>query len=160
MGNNFNRIGLDKKESQILSTKLNELLSDFQIFYMNTRGFHWNIKGEKFFELHLKFEELYNDAQLKIDEIAERILTLGFTPLHTYSDYMKVSKVEEGKNISNGNEAVRSILNAYETILPLEREILELAANSNDEGTNALMSDYIREQEKLVWMYSSFLNDK
>ncbi|MEE1962842.1 Dps family protein [Allomuricauda taeanensis] len=159
MGKNLNQIGLDQKASSELSEKLNELLADYQLFYMNARGFHWNIKGHKFFELHLKFEELYNDSLIKIDEIAERILTLGFTPLHTYADYSSLSKIKAAKNVSNGTEAIKEILKGYEVLLPLERELLEMSGDSNDEGTNALMSDYIREQEKLVWMYSAFLNE-
>ena len=158
MANHLNQIGLDKKASQELSEKLNELLANYQIFYMNARGFHWNIKGEKFFELHLKFEELYNDSLIKVDEIAERILTLGYTPLHTYADYSSLSKIKAAKNISNGKEAIQKILEGYEVLLPLERELLEMSGDSNDEGTNALMSDYIREQEKLIWMYSAYLN--
>ena len=63
-------IGLDEKKAEQLADKLNELLSNYQIFYMNVRGFHWNIKGERFFELHAKFEETYDDLLLKIDEIA------------------------------------------------------------------------------------------
>jgi len=158
MTDKLNQIGLDKKASSDLSDKLNELLANYQIFYMNTRGFHWNIKGEKFFELHAKFEELYNDSLVKIDEIAERILTLGFTPLHNYADYSELSKIKAAKKVSGGTEAVQAILNGYEVLLPLEREVLEMAGDSSDEGTNALMSDYIREQEKLIWMYSAFLN--
>ncbi|AEM69337.1 Ferritin Dps family protein [Allomuricauda ruestringensis DSM 13258] len=158
MTDKLNQIGLDKKVSSDLSDKLNELLANYQIFYMNARGFHWNIKGEKFFELHAKFEELYNDSLIKIDEVAERILTLGFTPLHNYADYSALSKIKAAKNVSNGKEAVQAILNGYEVLLPLERELLEMAGDSNDEGTNALMSDYIREQEKLIWMYSAYLN--
>ncbi|MEZ4809143.1 MAG: Dps family protein [Allomuricauda sp.] len=157
MSNNLNQIGLDKNASLSLSKKLNELLANYQIFYMNARGFHWNIKGDKFFELHLKFEELYNDSLLKIDEIAERILTLGHTPLHTYADYIQLSKVKAAKNVSDGTEAIKEILKGYETLLPIERELLNLSGESNDEGTNALMSDYIREQEKSVWMYSAYL---
>ncbi len=157
MVNTLSRIGLDQAQSKILSEKLNALLANYQLFYMNARGFHWNIKGEKFFELHAKFEELYNDSLIKIDEIAERILTLGFTPLHTYTDYSAVSEIRGAKNVSDGVEAVKEILKGYEVLLPLERELLELSGESGDEGTNALMSDYIREQEKLVWMYSAFL---
>lgn len=158
MTGTLNQIGLDKEASSKLAEKLNELLANYQIFYMNARGFHWNIKGEKFFELHLKFEELYNDSLLKIDEIAERVLTLGFTPMHTYADYTASSKIKAAKNVSQGTEAIAEILKGYEVLLPLERELLELSGDSNDEGTNALMSDYIREQEKLVWMYSAYLN--
>lgn len=73
------QIGLDQAKSKKLAGKLDLLLANFQLMYINTRGFHWNIKGEKFFELHLKFEELYTDLQIKIDEVAERILTLGHT---------------------------------------------------------------------------------
>lgn len=158
MKTNTSNIGLDKKKSKDLAAGLNKLLADYQVFYMNTRGFHWNIKGDKFFELHLKFEELYNNFQLKIDEIAERILTLGHTPMHSYSDYLKHSKIKEKTGVHNGKECVETVLESFKTIITLQRSLLELSAETNDEGTNALMSDYIREQEKLVWMYSSFLD--
>jgi starvation-inducible DNA-binding protein len=154
---NISSIGLNNTLSKKLADKLNLLLSNYQVFYMNTRGYHWNIKGEKFFELHLKFEELYNDAQLKVDEIAERILTLGHTPVHAYTDYVKTSAIKETKNVSDGKKAVAHVLDAFGILLVLERELLQLSADANDEGTNALMSDYIRQQEKLVWMYTAFL---
>jgi starvation-inducible DNA-binding protein len=154
----MNAIGLDKSKAKGLADKLNGLLADYMVFYQNTRGLHWNIKGEKFFELHLKFEELYTDLLLKVDEVAERILTLGATPLHTFVDYTNTAKIKSAKNISNGAEGVQSILNALETLIIKQRELLSLSADAGDEGTNALMSDYIREQEKLVWMYSSYLN--
>lgn len=140
-----------------MTEKLNKLLANYQIFYMNSRGFHWNIKGDKFFELHLKFEELYNDSLIKIDEIAERILTLGLTPIHTYSDFLSHAEIKESQNVTNGKEAISEILKGYEIILPLERELFDSSGQSNDEGTNALMSDYIRQQEKLIWMYSAYL---
>lgn len=150
-----NQIGLDEKHGKQLAEKLNNLLSNYQLFYINARGFHWNITGEKFFELHLKFEELYTDALLKIDEIAERILTLGHTPMHSFSDYVKNSAIKEVTNISKGKEAVSIVLESFSTLLTLEREILAISADANDEGTNSLMSDYIKQQEKLVWMYSA-----
>ncbi len=155
---NTNAIGLDAKKAKQLAKKLNELLANYSIFYQNARGYHWNIKGEKFFELHLKFEELYNDLLLKIDETAERILTLGYAPVHNYSDYKEVSAIQESKEVSNGIKAVEDILASFKTIITLQRELLTLSADAGDEGTNALMSDYIRAQEKLVWMYSAFLN--
>lgn len=153
----LNPIGLSTKDCKKLAEKLNLLICNYQLFYMNTRGYHWNIKGEKFFELHLKFEELYTDAQLKVDEIAERILTLGHTPIHSFTDYLKQSSIKEQKNITDGKKAVAGILESFSILLRLEREILSLSADVNDEGTNAQMSDYIRQQEKLVWMYSAFL---
>jgi starvation-inducible DNA-binding protein len=154
----INAIGLDSSKAMLLAEKLNELLANYSIFYQNTRGYHWNIKGEKFFELHLKFEELYNDLFLKIDEVAERILTLGYTPVHNFSDYRSTSTIKESEQVSNGIVAVGEILNALRTIIILQRDILQLSADAGDEGTNALMSDYIRLQEKSVWMYSAFLN--
>jgi starvation-inducible DNA-binding protein len=150
-------IGLDAAKSKQLAEKLNMLLANYQIYYINARGFHWNIAGEKFFELHLKFEELYNDSLLKVDEIAERVLTLGHTPLHSFSDYIKHSSIKEAKNISDGKKALNIVVESFQTLLEIEREILELSAKADDEGTNALMSDYIREQEKLVWMFSAYL---
>jgi len=90
--------------------------------------------------------------------VAERILTLGATPLHTFDDYKSTAQIEIVKNISDGKQGVQTILAAFETLIIKQRELLVLSADAVDEGTNALMSDYIREQEKLVWMYSSYLN--
>lgn len=152
-----NLIGLDRDLAQQLAVKMNELLANFQLFYINTRGFHWNITGGKFFELHAKFEELYTDALVKVDEVAERILTLGHTPVHSYSAYLATSTIKEAINISEGKLAVEKVLEGFKVLLGIEREIYHLSEEANDEGTGALMSDYIREQEKLVWMYSASL---
>lgn len=151
------QIGLDAAKSKQLVEKLNLLLANYQVFYINARGFHWNITGEKFFELHAKFEELYNDLLVKVDEIAERILTLGHTPLHTFTDYLKVATIKEAFNVSDGKEAVGKVVEGFQALIEVERELLDLAADAHDEGTNALMSDYIRQQEKQVWMYSAYL---
>jgi starvation-inducible DNA-binding protein len=150
------RIGIEKKAATALVDKLNVLLAHTQMFYINTRGLHWNIRGEKFFELHLKFEELYNDLNLKVDEIAERILTLEGTPLHTYSAYAKNSKIKELIDVSDSAQGIEAILQSFSLLISQERDILSIANEANDEGTSALMSDYIRQQEKLVWMYSAF----
>ena len=155
-----NQIGLAPAETKSLAELLNDLLANYQVFYMNVRGFHWNICGDKFFELHAKFEELYNDSLLKIDEIAERILTLGYSPLHSYSEYIEVSEVKEHKKVSDAAAAAGHVVEDFKILLVKERELLRLSAEADDEGTNALMSDYIREQEKLVWMYSAFLGKK
>lgn len=154
----LNRIGLNINKSKGLAKSLNELLSNYSVFYQNVRGYHWNITGDKFFELHLKFEELYNDLFIKIDEIAERVLTLGYNPPHKFTTYLDESSIKETDNVTDGYIAVNEILDAFKTILIKQRSILDLSAEINDEGTNAQMSDYIREQEKLVWMYSAFLS--
>ena len=96
----FTDIGLSKQASENLAAQLNNLLSNYQIQYMNARGFHWNIKGKNFFELHLKFEEIYDQLLLKVDELAERILTIGGQPLHAFSDYLERAEIQEAKNIT------------------------------------------------------------
>lgn len=156
---NLNEIGLNTTKSKLIAEKLNKLLANYSLFYQNVRGFHWHIKGSDFFELHVKFEELYTDLQLKIDEVAERILTLAHNPEHTYSKYSELSIIPESKRTSKGKEAIVNILDSFSALITMQREILEAAANAKDEGTVALMSGYIQQQEKQVWMYSSFLNN-
>jgi len=152
-----NLIGIDKEKAVKLSSKLNVLLADYQLFYQNLRGMHWNIKGREFFELHLKFEEFYDDAVIKVDEIAERILTLEGEPLHTFTDYLKISDIQEEKSITNGIKGVEIIIGNFSTLILKEREILSLAGEAEDEGTMSLMSDYISQTEKTLWMLSSYL---
>ncbi|MCF6167872.1 DNA starvation/stationary phase protection protein [Lutibacter sp.] len=151
-------LGLDKQKSENLVVSLNDLLSNFQIYYQNLRGLHWNIKGKSFFELHVKFEEFYTDSQEKVDLIAERILTLGGTPLHTFEDYTKLAKVPVGKNITKDTEAVKLVINSLSELLKIERTILDESDEANDEGTNSMMSDFIAEQEKIIWMLNAWLN--
>lgn len=153
----MNYIGIDNNKAKNLAEMLSDLLSNYQIFYSNVRGYHWNIKGDKFFELHVKFEELYTDLIVKIDEIAERILTLGFEPEYKYSSYLDISDIRESQETSNAKNDVQEIIDAMSILIKKQRNILDVSGDANDEGTNSLMSDYIREQEKLVWMYSSFL---
>lgn len=155
---NLNFIGLEKEKSEKLANMLNDLLANYQVFYMNVRGFHWNIKGDKFFELHAKFEELYDDLIIKIDEIAERVTTLNATPMHSFRDYLETSEIKPVKDADDPQTTVQSILDSFRILLVKEREILDLSDEMGDEGTNALASDYIREKEKMAWMYNSFLN--
>jgi starvation-inducible DNA-binding protein len=150
-------LGLNKNKVTELNMNLNELLANFQVYYQNLRGLHWNIKGKSFFELHVKFEELYTDSQEKIDMIAERILTLEGNPLHTFDDYTNLSKVPVGKDISNDTTSVELVVNSLSILIAVERNILDQSAEANDEGTNAMMSDFIAEQEKTIWMLKSWL---
>ncbi len=150
-------LGLDKEKVNGLNQSLNELLANFQVYYQNLRGLHWNIKGKSFFELHLKFEELYTDSQEKIDMIAERILTLEGKPLHTFNDYTALAKVPVRKNISNDIKSVELVVNSLSELIKIERNILDQSDEANDEGTNSMMSDFISEQEKTIWMLKSWL---
>lgn len=150
-------IGLDTVQSQALAAELNKLLASYQILYMNVRGFHWNIRGNQFFELHLKFEEIYNDLLLKVDALAERILTLDGVPLHSFSDYLNFSAIPEQKGLHDGRACVESLLESFRELLVAQRRILGQAADAGDEGTASILSDYVQQQEKLVWMLRAYL---
>ena len=152
-----NLIGIDSKKADVLNNQLNMLLANYQLFYQNLRGFHWNIQGKDFFELHLKFEELYNDAVIKVDEIAERVLTLEGEPLHTFSDYLTVSEIKEEKGVFDGRMGIEIIVKNFSLLIAKERNILKLASEADDEGTVSLMSDYISQTEKTLWMLNSYL---
>lgn len=155
-----NILGLPVKETEVIAAELNILLSNFQVYYQNLRGIHWNIRGKRFFDLHVKFEELYNDAQLKIDMIAERVLTLGGTPLHTFEDYIANNRLQTGKNVSKDTEAVQLIITSLTDILKIERVILDESGKISDEGTNSMMSDFIQEQEKTMWMMKAWCEEE
>ena len=152
----LNYIKLNEKEVSSVVASLQQLLADFQVYYTNLRGFHWNIKGHGFFVLHSKFEELYNDAAEKVDELAERVLMLGGMFANKFSEYLKVAKVKEVDGVSNADEALNNILETYSYLIAEERKLLSLASEVNDEVTVALMSDYLKEQEKMVWMLVAY----
>ncbi|HCT74750.1 Dps family protein [Psychrobacter aquimaris] len=158
MSNNAtNQIGLEKADMSEVIAQLNNLLSTYHVFYLNVRGYHWNVKGEHFFTLHPKFEELYTSLQLQIDEIAERILTLGGTPLHAYSDFVQHTSIEEDKNVKDGNACVKGVVTGLQALITEQRKVSALAADSEDQGTADLVDAYVQEQEKLIWMYNAFL---
>ncbi len=154
---NTNQIGLEKKDMTEIIKKLNNLLSSYHIFYINVRGYHWNVKGEHFFSLHEKFEELYTDLQLQIDEIAERILTLGGVPLHAYSDFSENASIKEDKNVHDGKACVKGLVSGLQALIEEQRTVAAAAEGVDDQGSADLVTEYVQEQEKLVWMYTAFL---
>jgi starvation-inducible DNA-binding protein len=153
----LNLIGIEAKKSKELAGKLDTLLASYSVFYQNVRGYHWNLKGENFFVLHVKFEELYTHLYLRIDEIAERIQTIGHYANHNFSHYKMISKIPESSQINIGIKAAEDVLASLQTIISLQREALSFSSQIADEGTFKLMSDNISAQEKLVWMYAAFL---
>lgn len=147
---------LDEKKVANVVSALHQLLADFQVHYANMRGFHWNIKGHGFFTLHAKFEDLYNAAADKADDIAERILMLGGTPENRFSEYLKVSKVKEVSGVTCGSDAVDHILETFGYLIGEERKVIELANEAHDDATADLLTGYLREQEKMIWMLVAF----
>ncbi|RRD79667.1 DNA starvation/stationary phase protection protein [Alloprevotella sp. OH1205_COT-284] len=153
---NLDYLNLDPKQTAPIVEGLSKLLADFQIYYTNLRGFHWNIKGRGFFTLHEKFEHLYDEVAEKVDEIAERILQLDGTPENKFSEYIKQSSIREVGVVSCGNDAIVNILETLKLLIAREREILAAAAEAGDDVTAALMGDYLRSQEKQIWMFVAF----
>ena len=136
---------------------LKQLLADLQLYYANLRGYHWHIAGKDFYVLHKQFEEMYDDISEKADEVAERLLMLGETPEHRFSEYLKLAKIKETGIVSDGEKAMKSVLEVYKYLIKCERQILADASEAGDEVTVALMSDFLSEQEKAVWMFSAYL---
>ena len=149
-------LNLDNKNVENVVVALQNLLADFQVYYTNLRGFHWEIKGRGFFVLHEKFESMYDDAAAKVDEIAERILTLGGTPENKYSGYLKVARIPEVSGVSSSKEAVDNVLNTYKHFIAEERKLIGMAEEANDVVTADMLTGYLKEQEKMVWMLVAF----
>ena len=152
----LNYIKLNESGVANVVSALHQLLADFQVYYTNLRGFHWNIKGHGFFVLHEKFESMYDDAAEKVDEIAVRILMLGGVPENKFIEYLKVAKIKEVSDVACGSDAVSNILETYGYLIGEERKIIELANEAGDDVTADLMTGYLKEQEKMVWMLVAF----
>lgn len=152
-----NIIGIEKQSATEISSKLNVLLSDYQIYYQNLRGFHWNIQGNRFFSLHEKFEELYTHTAQTIDDIAERVLTLGSIPLHSFEDYLSTAHIKALKNVHDAETAAKAVIENLNHLISHQRQIIKLAAEASDEGTIALLSELTTFQEKTIWMFNALL---
>jgi len=138
---------------------LNQLLANYQIYYQNLRCYHWNITGQHFFDLHEKFEELYNEAKINIDDIAERILTLRKTPMSTLSKYLEISDIDENPTM-DGTEMVKNILENHRILIASMRNVLETAGKAEDEGTIDLIAGFLASIEKKSWMLDAWLGEK
>lgn len=152
----MNYLNLNKEKNQNTVQELNKLLADYHLYYQKLRNFHWNIVGRSFFDLHIKFEELYDDAKLKIDEIAERILTLRYQPLSNYSDYLKLASIKESPSDLKDTAMVDLLLEDHSTLIQQLRAVVDTAGKADDEGTIDLIGAYIRELEKTSWMLDAW----
>ena len=145
-------LNLDRDKTKTTVEELNVLLADYHLYYQELRNFHWNVEGTNFFDLHEQFEEMYDDAKEKIDEIAERILTLRFTPDSNMTTYLEKSNIKESPKGLNDRQMVDTLLEDHEIIIQQMRKVVNTADEANDEGTIDLVGAYIRELEKTSWM--------
>ncbi len=153
----MNYLGFKPEKLKETSDQLNKLLSNYQIYYQNLRNYHWNISGPHFFDLHEKFEELYNEAKISIDEIAERILTLRMKPISTLSEYLTTADVKEFSTL-DPNEMVKSILSDHKKLIANMRTVLATAGDASDEGTVDLVGGFLGSIEKKSWMLDAWLS--
>jgi starvation-inducible DNA-binding protein len=154
-------ISLDEREVKPVVDLLNDYLANYHIHYQKLRGCHWNIKGSNFFTLHVKFEELYTEAQNTIDEIAERVLTLGKPPHSRFADYIVESKIQEIDTIGLQDMAmIDALLDDMSQLIQLERELMKATEQASDEGTNDMVNRFMQFKEKNTWMLRSFADKK
>lgn len=145
-----------KRETEKIVSALNQLLANYSVHYQKLRNYHWNVKGENFFDLHEQFELQYNEAKMNIDEIAERIRVFDMTPLSTMEDYLRLSEIiETGPDISS-DEMVKEVMNDYRVLLNHMNKVVETAAASDDSGTEEMIKRFIKRIEKHHWMLSAF----
>lgn len=136
-----------------LENKLNEFLADLNLFYRKLQNYHWNVQGKDFFQVHAKLEELYNEINEQIDEIAEHIAILGGQPLGTLKDYLEKSTIKEAENKKiKSSEIYNNILADYEELLKKTMEIKEEAETEKNYATSSLIDEYILEYGKIIWM--------
>ena len=149
-------LNLDKKKTTTTAKELNVLLADYHLYYQKLRNFHWNVIGNNFFDLHIKFEEMYDDAKLKIDEIAERILTLRFQPTSNFTDYLKMSNIKESPSETKDLKMVEILLEDHGKLLKQMRTVIEKADAAGDEGTIDMIGGFIGYIEKISWMLDAW----
>ena len=137
----------------MITEDLNLFLSNLNVFYRKLQNYHWNIKGEDFFVVHAKLEDLYNNINEQIDEIAEHILIIGKQPLGTIKDYLEKSQIQEANNEKIcSNKVYGSLLKDYSILINNAVKIKEDADNEKKYDTSALMDEYLQDFNKKSWM--------
>ncbi|MCB0593576.1 MAG: DNA starvation/stationary phase protection protein [Lewinellaceae bacterium] len=152
----MNYLGMNRNDVSKTVSQLNLLLANYHVYYQNLRNFHWNVNGENFFDLHDKFEALYDDARAKIDEIAERVLTLRLRPLSKMSDYLNTASISEADGFSNDYEMVDTILGNHQILIENMRSVIRAAEKVEDEGTIDMIGGFLSNLEKKSWMLDAW----
>lgn len=145
-------IGINKQDRQDIAEGLKRLLADSYTLYLQTHNFHWNVTGPQFRELHLMFEEHYTELATAVDDIAERIRTLGVAAPGTYKAFSALSSIEEVEGVPAAAEMVVTLTESHEQVVKTCREALKKAQEADDESTAALVGDRMRVHEKTAWM--------
>ncbi|OCS82982.1 Dps family protein [Caryophanon tenue] len=142
-----------------IEKQLNELVASWSILYTKLHNYHWYVSGPTFFTLHAKFEELYTEAALHLDELAERILSRGEKPVATLKEQLKVSLVDEAKGTENASQMVQQIVKDFTTVKEASKQVMDAASEEGDDRTEDLLNGIIQSLEKHAWMLNAFLGD-
>lgn len=145
-------IGINESDRVAIADGLKRLLADSYTLYLQTHNFHWNVTGPQFRELHLMFEEHYTELAVAVDDLAERIRTLGVAAPGTYKAFAQLSSIKEVDGVPSAQEMVTLLTKAHEAVVKTCRDVLKLAQNADDESTAALVGDRMRVHEKTAWM--------
>jgi starvation-inducible DNA-binding protein len=145
-------IGIDANARGDIAEGLKRILADSYTLYLQTHNFHWNVTGPQFRELHLMFEEHYTELAVAVDDIAERIRTLGVVAPGTYKAFAALSAIEEVDDIPAAEEMVAILTRGHEQVVKTCRAALKVAQEADDESSAALISDRMRVHEKTAWM--------
>ncbi len=156
----FARLGYDALETVELVEAMNTVIANFAVHYQKLRNFHWNITGPDFFDIHEKFEVQYNEAQVAIDVIAERVRVFGATPLSTYKEFLERSDIKEASPELTAHEMLGEVINDYETLIEKLYRVIEISLENGDSGTEDIAKKYVKQLEKNHWMMSSFAQSR
>lgn len=145
-------IGISEQDRVSIAEGLKKLLADSYTLYLQTHNFHWNITGPQFRELHLMFEEHYTELAVAVDDVAERIRTLGVAAPGTYKAFAELSSIAEVDGVPEAKTMVELLTKGHEQVVKTAREVLKVAQEADDESTASLVSDRMRIHEKTAWM--------
>lgn len=152
----FKKLGYTKLETAELVDAMNKLLANYSVHYQKLRNFHWNVKGADFFDIHEQFENQYDDAKVAIDDIAERIRVFGQTPYSTMREYLDHSEIKESPTDLPAMDMVKEVLRDYSILLESMFNVVEIAIEHGDSGTEDMIKDFIKKTEKDHWMMTAF----
>ncbi len=154
----MNYMGIENRKLERVGDRLNILLASYSVYYQNLRSFHWHIQGQNFFDIHKLFEDLYNDAKVKIDDIAERILTINQKPFGSMAVYLQYSRIKESRDIMIDQKMVSTILKNHSKLILLMRETIKEASEVGDEGTVDMIGGFLSSLEKKSWILNAWKN--
>ena len=152
-------LGIPENDIKEVVTFLNILLADEYVLYTKTRNAHWNITGPAFYELHKFFESQYESLDKSIDDLAERVRSLGHFALGSMKDFLSVTHMsEENHDFSNSKQIIQTLLNDHETIIRIIRkDIIPISDKYKDLGTADFVTGLMEQHEKMSWMLRSFI---